>query len=98
MPPVANPDITCWMKMSISSNWGGATAAPPPDPPTGSGATPSASSSRRVHSSRSVAQIGAADGVVLPEVGGRARDDHAAGLEQIGVIGHRQRHGRVLLD
>src|SRR6266542_3207872 len=33
MPPVASPDTTCCMRISITF-WGGATAAPPPDPPT----------------------------------------------------------------
>src|SRR6266542_4250160 len=33
MPPVASPDTTCCMRISITF-WGEATAAPPPDPPT----------------------------------------------------------------
>src|SRR5689334_12448637 len=35
----------------------------------------------------SVSEIGAADGVVLFELGGGARHHHAAGLEEIGVVG-----------
>src|SRR5512147_227061 len=45
----------------------------------------------------SVAEVGAADGVVLLEVGGRARHDDAAGLEEVGVVGQVEGHRRVLL-
>src|SRR5437667_7363726 len=91
MPPVASPDTTCWRKMSTMF-WWGATAAPPPGPPND---FPEA---RYLRSPWSVAEVGAADGVVAAQVGRRAGHDDAAGLEEIRVVREIEGDGRVLLD
>src|SRR2546430_13484030 len=46
----------------------------------------------------SVSEIRASDGVVPAELGGRARHDDAAGLEEVGMVGEVERHRHVLLD
>src|SRR4051794_31359504 len=45
-----------------------------------------------------VAEVAAADGVVGPELGARAGEDHASGLEHVAGVGGLQREVRVLLD
>src|SRR5215471_9666464 len=46
----------------------------------------------------SVSQVRATDRVVLLEVGGRTVQHHAAGLEQVDVVGEVEGEGGVLLD
>ncbi|NUQ01004.1 MAG: ATP-binding cassette domain-containing protein, partial [Armatimonadetes bacterium] len=44
----------------------------------------------------SVAQVGAAHHLVLPDLRGRPGHDDAAGLQQVGAVGHLQRQAGVL--
>src|SRR5437899_9714178 len=46
----------------------------------------------------SVSEIRASNGVVPAELGGRARHDDAAGLEEVGMVGEVERRRHVLLD
>src|SRR5438094_7028929 len=46
----------------------------------------------------SVSEIRASDGVVPAELGGRARHDDAAGLEEVGMVRQVERRRHVLLD
>src|SRR3989442_14180492 len=46
----------------------------------------------------SVSEIRASDGVVPAELGGRARHDDAAGLEEGGMVRQAERRRPVLLD
>src|SRR6266478_1328918 len=100
MPPVASPDTTCWIKMSIMF-WGGASAAPPPDPPTGSSTllagAPSPDSTTFLGAC-SVAEVGAADRVVPLQLRGGAGHHHASRFEEVGVIRQVEGHRGVLLD
>src|SRR5258707_2182829 len=105
MPPVASPETTCWIMMSILSGGERAPLLPHAPPPL--------RSLRRdsrwlVHRSvfgalinwfigPSVSEIGAADGVVLFELGGGSRHHDPAGLEEVGVVGEVEGHRRVLL-
>src|SRR6266850_1937517 len=45
-----------------------------------------------------VAQVRSPHGVVALDVGGRAREHDAPGLDQVGAVGEIERHGGVLLD
>src|SRR6266478_2700518 len=101
MPPVARPETICWIRMSILSGGERAPLLPHAPPPL-------RDSRRLVHRSvfvalinwfiePSVSEIGAADGVVLFELGGGARHHKPAGLEEVGVVGEVEGHRRVLL-
>src|SRR5436309_4199312 len=46
----------------------------------------------------SVSEIRASDGVVPAELGGRARHDDAAGLEEVGMVRQGERRRHVLLE
>src|SRR5436853_7792753 len=113
MPPVARRDTTCWRRMSIRfrggasagfvGGWLGSPAAAPhtapPDPPTAPEGAGALAVSLSFHCAwGSVAEVGAADGVVATQIGRRAGHDDAAGLEEIRVVREIESDGGVLLD
>src|SRR5216684_2570258 len=110
MPPVARPETICWIRMSILSGGSERRSSPTPPHRFETRATDRRFASNPCHCfafhrcrlvgwfiGPSVSEIGAADGVVLFELGGGSRHHDPAGLEEVGVVGEVEGHRRVLL-